>query len=509
MAAVPSEHAGEASPAAPDSEELDVLVVGAGLSGICAARYLQRKCAGLRFAMLESRAAIGGTWDLFRYPGVRSDSDMHTLSYAFRPWTGDKAIAAGADILEYLRAAAREEGVEQYVRFGHRLVRASWDSGSARWTVTVERDGLPAQQLRCRFLMMCTGYYDYAQGHRPHFEGEEDFAGTIVHPQFWPPELDYRGKRVLVIGSGATAMTLVPSLAQTAAHVCMVQRSPTWVVARPARDWCFSALRRVLPLRLASRCARLRYLLRDLLFFNIGRHASWLARWYLDWSARRQLGPDHPLDPDFRPRYAPWAQRLCLIQDGDLFAGLRERRVSIETGEIERLTAAGLRLRSGRELPADIIVSATGLKMELLQGIEILVDGQRVALGDTISYRGCMYSGIPNLVSAFGYSNASWTLRAELVCQYACRLLARLRAEEGAYFVPVARGVAALDEGPLNLSAGYVIRALDRLPRQGDREPWRTGHNYLLDFARLRFGRLDDGALELRQAGAGGAGPAR
>jgi len=483
-------------------EELDVLVVGAGLSGICAARYLQHECAGLRFAVLEAREAIGGTWDLFRYPGVRSDSDMHTLAYAFRPWTGENAVADGQDILEYLQATAREEGIGERIRFQHRLLRASWDSGSARWLATVEREGNEPLQIRCRFLIMCSGYYEYAQGHRPHFEGEEEFRGPIVHPQSWPPTLELAGKRVLVIGSGATAMSMVPALAAQGAQVCMVQRSPTWVIARPARDWLFRGLRRVLPDAIASRIARWKFLWRDWLLFHTARRAPALASWFLDFMARRELGAGHPLDPDFRPRYAPWAQRLCLIRDGDLFEALRAGRVSIETAEIERFTPAGLRLRDGRELAGDIIVTATGLNMALLHGIELEVDGRVQPLGESISYRGCMYSGIPNLVSVFGYSNASWTLRAELACRFACRLLQRLRSDEAAWCVADATGVTRVDEGPLDLDAGYVRRVRDRLPRQGDRQPWRTLHNYPLDLALFTFSRLDDGALRFHRAAA-------
>jgi cation diffusion facilitator CzcD-associated flavoprotein CzcO len=364
----------------------------------------------------------------------------------------------------------------------------------------VERAGQAPQQWQCRFLMMCSGYYDYAQGHRPHFEGEADFAGPIVHPQFWPETLDVTGKRVLVIGSGATAMSLVPALAASAAHVGIVQRSPTWVISWPARDWLFHGLRRLLPEALASRCARWKFIARDWLVFHLARHAPALARWFLDFMARRALGPGHPLDPDFRPRYAPWTQRLCLIRDGDLFEALRAGRVSMHTGEIERFTPAGLQLRDGRTLPADIVVTATGLKMELLHGVELVVDGRVHPLSESISYRGCMYSGIPNLVSVFGYSNASWTLRAELVCRYACRLLQRLRVDDGAYCVPDAHGVAAVAEGPLNLDAGYVQRALDRLPKQGDRAPWRTSHNYPFDLAQFTFANLDDGALRFRRA---------
>jgi cation diffusion facilitator CzcD-associated flavoprotein CzcO len=309
---------------------------------------------------------------------------------------------------------------------------------------------------------------------------------------------------VLVIGSGATAMSLVPALAEAGAQVCMVQRSPTWVIARAARDWLFTPLRRVLPDKFASRCARWKFILRDWLFFQAARRLPALARGFLDFMARRELGAGYPLDPDFRPRYAPWVQRLCLIRDGDLFGQLRSGRASIATGEIECFTPGGLRLRDGRELAADIVVTATGLNMELLHGIELRVDGRVHPLRESISYRGCMYSGIPNLVSVFGYSNASWTLRAELVCRYACRLLQRLRAHEDAYCVPDATGVVAVAEGPLNLDAGYVRRAQDAMPGQGDRHPWRTLHNYPLDLSRFRFSRLDDGALRFRRAGLAG-----
>jgi len=497
---------GEARPGEAGIEELDVVVVGAGLSGICAAHYLQREAAGLGFSILESRAAIGGTWDLFRYPGVRSDSDMHTLSYAFRPWTGERAIADGAEILDYLRATARDEGLERHIRFRQRLRRASWDSGTARWTLTVEREGQAPALLRCRFLVMCSGYYAYDAGHRPRFDGEERFAGAIVHPQAWPEGLGVAGKRVLVIGSGATAMSLVPALAAQGARVCMLQRSPTWVIARPARDWLFRGLRRVLPATLASRLARWKFLWRDLAFFQLARRAPTLARWFLDWKARGELGAGHALDPDFRPRYDPWAQRLCLLRDGDLFACLRDGRATIANGEVESFTPDGVRLLDGRELAADIVVTATGLEMELLRGIELVVDGRARPLREAIGYRGCMYSGIPNLVSVFGYANASWTLRAELVCRYACRLLQRLRHDASAYCVPDAEGVRAVDAGPLDLDAGYVRRARDKLPKQGERQPWRTLHNYPLDWLRFRFARLDDGALRFRRA-TGAAGP--
>ena len=476
-------------------EAVDVLIVGAGLSGIAAAVHLQRARPRDRVAIVEARPAIGGTWDLFRYPGVRSDSDMYTLSYSFRPWAGAQAIGQGAEILEYLRETAREFGIAERVRHGLRLVQAHWRSDEACWTVALAREGQAPLAMKARFILMCTGYYHYDQPHRPHFQGEEDFAGTIVHPQHWPGELDLRGKRIAVIGSGATAVSLVPALAKEAAQVTVVQRSPGYVAPWASRDRSVNLLRRVLPARVAHRLARGKYILRDQAFFQLARRAPWLGKAVLRAMARWHAGRGVDLDAHFTPRYGPWEQRLCLAPDGDLFDCLRSGRVDMRTGEITRFEAQGLRLASGELLPADIIVTATGLRMELMPGVALTVDGKAVRLGETIGYKGCMYSGVPNLVSTFGYSNASWTLKAELICEYAGRVLDELERSGARYCVPEAEGVATTGEGPLNLDAGYVRRAAERLPRQGARRPWRNQHNYLLDRWLYRRARIADGAL--------------
>ena len=478
-----------------DIEEVDVLIVGAGLSGIAAAVHLQRARPQDTVAIVEARDSLGGTWDLFRYPGVRSDSDMYTLSYSFRPWAGECVIGQGAEILQYLRDTAREFGIDRRVRYGHRLARAEWSSERACWTAWLERGDLPSVAVRARFLLMCTGYYDYAQPHRPHFEGEEDFAGTIVHPQSWPEGLDVRGKRVAVIGSGATAISLVPALASLAAQVSIVQRSPGYVVPWASRDALVNLLRRLLPASLAHKLARGKYIARDLGFFQLARRAPWLGKRVLRAMARWQVGRDYDLDAHFSPRYDPWQQRLCLAPDGDLYQCLRSGRVQMRTDAIKRIEREGIRLGSGELVPADLIVTATGLNMRLMPGVELRVDGKLVQPGETIGYKGCMYSGVPNLVSTFGYSNASWTLKAELICEYVCRVLEQLERSGTRHCVPEASGVEATSEGPLNLDAGYVRRALGHLPKQGDRPPWRNRHNYLLDRWLYRHGRIDDGAL--------------
>jgi len=476
-------------------EAVDVLIVGAGLSGIAAAVHLQRARPRDRVAIVEARSVLGGTWDLFRYPGVRSDSDMYTLSYSFRPWQGEQAIGQGAEILQYLRDAAREFGVEERIRYGHRLQSAEWRSDEACWTLGLSREGQAPVAMKARFVLMCTGYYDYANPHRPRFEGEESFAGALVHPQAWPEGLELRDRRIAVIGSGATAISLVPALAREAAQVTIVQRSPSYVVPWASRDRFINLLRHVLPARIVHALARGKYIVRDLGFFQLARRAPWLGKRVLRAMARWRVGRAFDLATHFTPRYGPWEQRLCLAPDGDLFECLRSGRVDMRTGEIAHFEAEGIRLRSGELLRADLVVAATGLRMELMQGVDLRVDGEPVRIGETLGYKGCMYSGVPNLVSTFGYSNASWTLKAELICEFACRLLDELERRGARWCVPVAEGVVATDEGPLNLDAGYVRRAAERLPRQGAQQPWRNLHNVLLDRWRYRRGRLDDGAL--------------
>ncbi len=483
--------------AAAVSEVLDVLIVGAGLSGVGMACHLQRRCPWSRYAILEARGAIGGTWDLFRYPGVRSDSDMFTLGYAFRPWTQSKSIADGPSILGYVRETAAEYGVDRHIAFETKVVSASWDSGRAQWRVEAERGG-ERVSYAARFLSICAGYYRYDRGYFPEFPGLADFAGRLVHPQFWPEDLDYAGKRVLVIGSGATAVTIVPEIAKTAAGVTMLQRSPTYMFARPSEDAFANGLRAALPAGFAYKLTRLRNVLQAMYFYRLFRKYPEKAKRGLIALARAELGPD--ADPaDFTPRYNVWDQRLCLVPDADLFHAVRDGRAKVVTDEIETFTAGGVRTRSGRALEADIVVVATGLEVNVLGDVAFDVDGAPVDFARRHFYKACMYEGVPNLVSVFGYTNSSWTLKADLIAGYACRLLNFLR-ERGlaAATPPTVEGEPA---GPvLDLTSGYIQRAAAKLPRQGARAPWRVYQNYARDVRLLRFGRIDDGVLRFARA---------
>ncbi|MFC4343560.1 flavin-containing monooxygenase [Cupriavidus numazuensis] len=482
--------------AAPEDTLLDVLIVGAGLSGIGAARQLQQRCPGKRFAILEAREAIGGTWDLFRYPGIRSDSDMYTLGYRFKPWKGAKAIADGPSILSYIRETADEAGITPHIRFGHKVVSAAWNSHEACWTVTAERgaDG-SRQQWRARLLYVCAGYYSYAAGHRPAFAGEDSFRGRIVHPQFWDASLDYAGKRVVVIGSGATAVTMVPAMAGTAAHVTMLQRSPSYVVTRPGEDAIAAKLRRLLPEGLAYAATRWKNVLLGMFFFQLARRRPERVSERMIGMAAAQLGPDVDVGQHFTPRYKPWDQRVCLVPDGDLFRVIREGRASVVTDTIDRFTEDGIVLGSGQTLPADIVVTATGLKLNMLGDIALSVDGQPRVPAEQMAYKGMMLSDVPNLVLAFGYTNASWTLKADLTAEYVCRLLRYM--DRRGYRAAMPRRNAAVQPTPfLDFTSGYVQRAASVLPRQGDRKPWRLYQNYLMDMLTIRHGRIDDGVLQ-------------
>ncbi|MDB5732806.1 MAG: FAD-containing monooxygenase EthA [Variovorax sp.] len=482
-----------ANPVAP--EHFDVLVVGAGLSGISAGWHLQTKCPAKTFAILEGRQAIGGTWDLFRYPGVRSDSDMHTLGFGFRPWRGARAIADGPAILRYVQDTAREYGIDRRVRFGHRVTRAAWSSVEARWTVDASLADETTTRLTCNFLYACSGYYDYAEGHLPRWPGMERYRGRIVHPQHWPGDLDPAGQRIVVIGSGATAVTLVPALAATAAHVTMLQRSPTYVVSRPSEDAVANWLHRWLPGRLADGAIRWKNVLLGLGFYALAQHRPDATRRAIVRLARRQLGPSHDVERHFTPRYDPWDQRLCLAPDGDLFAALRSGSAAVVTDEIETFTEEGVRLKSGQVLRADLVVTATGLKLQLLGGMRLTVDGVPVDAGASISYKGVMYSDVPNFAAVFGYINASWTLKSDLAAGYVCRLINRMDARGARWCVP-RRGAAMGSEPAIRMSSGYFQRASAILPRQGTKKPWRFHQNYLLDLLVLRFGAVDDAALE-------------
>ncbi len=478
-------------------EHLDVLIVGAGLSGIDAAFHLQTKCPGRTYAIFEAREALGGTWDLFRYPGVRSDSDMFTLGFAFRPWTEAKAIADGPSILKYLNDAADEYGIRRQIRHGRAVKTASWDSATSRWTVGFDHVGSgEREEITCNFLFMCAGYYNYAAGYRPQFPGEADFGGRVVHPQHWPADLDYAGKRVVVIGSGATAVTLVPEMAKTAASVTMLQRSPTYVVSRPAEDAFANTLRRRLPAKLAYSIIRWRNVLFGLMFFNSARKKPERTKAGILQMVRQHLGPDYDVATHFTPRYNPWDQRLCLVPDADLFEAIKAGRATVATDTIERFTSDGIALTSGAELGADIVVTATGLDMQLMGGLEISVDGERINPADTFSYKGMMYSGVPNLASTFGYTNASWTLKADLTSEYVCRLLNHMGRRGLTECRPMNIGGDLKPAPWLDFSSGYVQRGMAKFPKQGEAKPWKVHQNYALDLLEFRYGRIEDGVMQ-------------
>ena len=482
-------------------EHVDVLVVGAGISGVGAGYHLQTHSPGRNYAIFEGREAMGGTWDLFRYPGIRSDSDMYTLGFSFRPWKEAKAIADGPSILKYLKDTAQAFGIDRHIRYSHKVKRASWNSADSTWTVDYERgpDAEPAQ-VTCNFLFMCAGYYNYAQGYRPEFPGEATFRGRIVHPQQWPADLDYAGKRVVVIGSGATAVTLVPEMAKTAAHVTMLQRSPTYVVSRPAEDAFANKLRQWLPAKLAYDIIRWRNVLFQMYFFNATRKHPAAAKERIIGMVRQQLGPDYDIATHFTPKYNPWDQRLCLVPDADLFEALKSDTASVVTDHIDSFTADGIRLQSGQALKADVIVTATGLDMQLMSGLEVQVDGAPVDLTDTFSYKGMMYSGVPNLASTFGYTNASWTLKADLTAEYVCRQLNHMDRHGFTQCRPV-NDDPALEAAPwLDFSSGYVARGMKRFPKQGVKAPWRVYQNYALDLMAFRYGKVDDGVMRFSAA---------
>jgi cation diffusion facilitator CzcD-associated flavoprotein CzcO len=481
------------------STEFDVVVVGAGISGVAAAHYLRRECPDRSFVVLEGRDAIGGTWDLFRYPGIRSDSDMFTLGYTFRPWTSDASIAGGAAIRDYIRDTAREEGLLPRIRFRHRVTAADWDSASARWNVQVDADGTP-RRFTCRFLFFCSGYYDYRHGHDPEWPGRAGFGGRIVHPQHWPADLDCAGRRVVVVGSGATAITLIPSLAAQAAHVTMLQRSPSYILALPGRDPIGRALQRVLPRRGAYRLIRWKNILLSAALFRLARRwPRGVGRWLVAQAAERSgVAAEH-----LQPRYAPWDQRLCIAPDADVFAAFRSGRASVVTGEIASFTPSGLRLASGEELPADVVVTATGLKLQLFGGARLAVDGRPVQVGEALSYKGMMLAGVPNLALAMGYTNASWTLKAELIARQVCRMLNYMAAHRLDVCVPVHEGEVGQTRPALDLQSGYIQRAAGQLPRQGTRKPWRIHQSYLRDLFTLKWAPLRDGALRFGRQGEG------
>jgi monooxygenase len=473
---------------------VDVLIIGAGLSGIGAAHHIQSASPDRTYMILEARESIGGTWDLFRYPGVRSDSDMYTLGYRFRPWTQAKAIADGPSILRYIHETAAEAGIDRHIRFRHRVVRAEWSSADARWTVEADHDGEPVH-VTAGFLYVCGGYYRYDVGHAPDLPGIERFGGTVVHPQHWPADLDYTGKKVVVVGSGATAVTLVPAMAERAAHVTMLQRSPTYIISLPAEDAIANGLRRLLGERGGYAITRWKNVALQTVFYKLSRRRPQLVRSMIRKATIKRLPPGYDVDTHFRPAYQPWDQRLCLVPDGDLFTAIREGRASVVTDQIEESTETGLRLRSGGELEADVIVTATGLRLLALGGIALAVDGRDVKLPETMAYKGTMLSGVPNFAFTIGYTNASWTLKADLASEYVVRLLRHMDAHGYDQCVPVNDDPTVAERPLLDFQAGYVLRSIDEFPRAGSRPPWQLRMSYVHDLRALRHGPIDDAAL--------------
>jgi cation diffusion facilitator CzcD-associated flavoprotein CzcO len=477
-------------------EHLDVLVVGAGLSGIGAAHHLQSACPWASYAIFEARPALGGTWDLFRYPGVRSDSDMFTLGYSFRPWEGEKSIVGGDDIRRYIEDVATGDGIDAHIRFDHRIVRAAWSSADARWHVAAQRlDTGDEMEVTCSFLFSCTGYYRYDHGHRPPFAGLDRFSGTVVHPQQWTPNIEYADKRVVVIGSGATAVTLAPALAASAAHVTVLQRSPGYIVTQPSADPVTRMLRRWLPAHLAGPVVRWMKALTTQAFYQLSRSRPELVKRMLRKQLERQLPTGYDIDTNFTPRYDPWDQRLCVTPDGEFFAAIRSGRLDVVTDEVDTFTEGGILLASGRELPADLVITATGLELLFLGGIELTVDGEPVDPAGKLTYKGMMLEDVPNLALAIGYTNASWTLKCDLTSDYVCRLLNYMRAVGIRKCVPVNRDRSVVARPLLGLHSGYIERAVDRFPKQGSAFPWHLHQSYLRDYLTTRRRSLDDGVL--------------
>ena len=480
-----------------NEEHVDVLIVGAGISGIGAGYHLQKHCPDKSYVILERRENLGGTWDLFRYPGIRSDSDMYTLGYSFRPWTDPKAIADGPSILRYLNETADEYGIRDKIRHGIHVKRVSWSTAEAKWTVeTLLVESGETKRFTCSFLFMCAGYYDYDEGYTPDFPGLDCFQGKIAHPQKWTEDIEYAGERVVVIGSGATAMTLVPEMAKTAASMTMLQRSPTYVVAAPSEDRMANALREHLPDKLVYSIVRARNVLMGAFFFWFCRRYPERAKRMLLGQVRQHLGPDYDVRKHFTPRYNPWDQRVCLVPEGDLFESIKSGKTTVVTDQIETFTETGIRLQSGQELEADLIVTATGLKLQLLGGVEVHVDGERVHFPDTMTYKGMMFSDVPNMAMSIGYTNASWTLKCDLTCEFVARLLNHMK--ERAYDQVCPRADPSLvDEDPmLDFTSGYVVRSIQEFPKQGRQLPWRSYQNYMVDVWTVAFGSIEDGALE-------------
>ena len=479
-----------------NTEFVDVLVIGAGLAGIGSACQLRRNMPELSLAILEARAVSGGTWDLFRYPGIRSDSDMYTYSYGFKPWTDKSAIADGDKILNYIREAADEYDLNQHIRYNHKVVSAHWCSQDKLWTATVVRsDGEEQLAIRCRFILSCTGYYDYEQGYTPEFDGIDDFQGEIVHPQFWPEQLDYKDKRVVVIGSGATAVTLIPSMANDTASLVMLQRSPTYIANVPAEDPWLKPLSKFMPNSWVFRSIRWKKVLLQQYIYRLSRKKPRGLRRYLLNQVREELGPDYDVDTHFTPSYNPWDQRLCAVPDGDMFAAIREGKAEVVTDHIDHFNSSGIALKSGNQLDADIVVIATGLKLKFGGDIAYRIDGEEIDPTERFVYRGMMLEGVPNLAMSVGYTNSSWTLKTDLTAKYVCGLLKKMKRGGYSYVIPTLSG--EMKEVPLlDFDAGYVLRARDIMPKNGDRKPWKNNDSYTKDYASLEFKRNKYSELE-------------
>ena len=490
-----------ANVSAPVEADLDVLIVGAGLSGVGAAWHLQHRCPDQSYLILESRKSLGGTWDLFRYPGIRSDSDMYTFGYAFRPWTDGKVFADGPSIRNYVNDTAEEAGISSHIRYQHRVIGAHWSTEEARWTVEVAvGDTGEIKRYRAKFVFLCSGYYRYDRGYMPDFPGRSDFKGDVIHPQHWPEGYDYTGKRVVVIGSGATAVTLVPAMSDKASHVTMLQRSPTYIAARPSVDKTADFLRKVLPSKTAYGLTRVKNVLQAILIFQMSRRWPDFVKKGVLKAIQEHLGEDFDVEKHFSPSYRPWDQRFCLAPEGDFFDVLKSGEASIVTDQIERFTEDGILLKSGETLEADLIIPATGLEMQVGGGMDISVDGEAFVAPDHVTYRGMMLSDVPNLALAFGYTNESWTLKVDLTAERVCRLINHMKARNLDYVVPTPP--AGLQTQPLlDFSSGYVQRALPTLPRQGATPPWRTYQNYVQDMFAIRFGKLEDGHVRFGTAG--------
>ena len=480
------------------TESIDVLIIGAGLSGIGGACHLRRNSPDRSFMILESREASGGTWDLFRYPGIRSDSDMYTFGYGFKPWSDKSSIADGHKILSYIREAAAEYDVEQHIRYQHKVVSASWSSTQSRWLVTAERGDTGEQiTISCQFIFSCSGYYDYDQGYTPEFAGIDNFKGQVIHAQHWPEELDYQGKRVVVIGSGATAVTLVPAMSQDTASLVMLQRTPTYIASVPKEQPLAETLRKWLPDSWVFRLIRWKQVLFQIYLYQLSRRNPQRLRKVLLGLVRKEMGPDYDVDTHFTPDYNPWDQRVCGVPDGDLFSAIRENRAEVVTDHIDQFNKEGIHLKSGKQLDADIVVLATGLNLKFAGGVEYSVDGKVLDFAEHFIFRGMMFSGLPNMAFTIGYTNSSWTLKADLTGQYVSRLLNKMARHS--YTTVTPRLTGEVEEMPLlDFDAGYVLRSRESFPKQGNRLPWKNYQNYIRDFIGLRLGRQNDDELEFR-----------